>query len=65
VEEIKKRLDQELADGLLAAEQEKILRSMRRHWEGLTVFVEHPQVPMDNNAFYAASGITSVVVVRP
>jgi Transposase IS66 family len=23
---------------------------MRRHWQGLTVFVEHPHVPMDNNA---------------
>jgi transposase len=26
------------------------LQSLRRHWAGLTVFVEHPQVPMDNNA---------------
>jgi transposase len=23
---------------------------MRRHWSGLTVFVDHPHVPMDNNA---------------
>lgn len=28
----------------------KILKSMRRHWPGLTVFVKHPEVPMDNNA---------------
>jgi transposase len=28
----------------------KALESLQRHWEGLTVFVEHPKVPMDNNA---------------
>lgn len=29
--------------------QRKVLRSLRTHWEGLTLFVDHPQVPMDNN----------------
>jgi len=29
--------------------QKKILQSLLDHWSGLTVFVEHPQVPMDNN----------------
>ena len=28
----------------------KALESLRRHWAGLTVFVDHPEVPMDNNA---------------
>lgn len=28
----------------------KVLDSLRNHWEGLTVFVDHPQVPMDNNS---------------
>ena len=27
----------------------KILTSLENHWDGLTVFVEHPEVPMDNN----------------
>ncbi len=27
----------------------KVLTSLRNHWEGLSVFVEHPEVPMDNN----------------
>ena len=27
----------------------KVLRSMDKHWAGLTVFVDHPAVPMDNN----------------
>lgn len=62
VQEIKKRLDQELADGQLASEQEKILKSMRRHWTGLTVFVDHPQVPMDNNA--AERALRQVAVAR-
>ena len=50
VQEIKEALDRELAGGQLAGEPEKILQSMRRHWPGLTVFVDHPHVPMDNNA---------------
>jgi transposase len=38
-----------LADPLLAKPAVKVLQSMKRHWSGLTVFVEHPWVPMDNN----------------
>jgi transposase len=38
-----------LADILLAEPAAKVLRSMDEHWAGLTVFVEHPWVPMDNN----------------
>jgi hypothetical protein len=26
-----------------------VLESLRNHWTGLTVFVDHPEVPMDNN----------------
>ncbi|MFI5107018.1 MAG: transposase [Terriglobales bacterium] len=62
MQEIKKRLDDELAGGQLAPEQEKILQSMRRHWEGLTVFVEHPHVPMDNNA--AERALRALAVAR-
>jgi len=50
VAQIKERMEGELARGQLRPEQEKILHSLRRHWTGLCVFVEHPQVPMDNNA---------------
>ena len=28
---------------------QKALESMRRHWDGLTIFVGHPEIPMDNN----------------
>ena len=31
------------------AKQNKVLASLLEHWSGLTLFVEHPQVPMDNN----------------
>jgi transposase len=34
----------------LAPACRKVLESMSTHWVGLTVFVEHPEVPMDNNA---------------
>ena len=27
----------------------KILTSLKNHWDGLSIFVEHPEVPMDNN----------------
>jgi transposase len=30
--------------------RQKVLRSLLEHWSGLSVFVEHPEVPMDNNA---------------
>lgn len=31
------------------AKQQKVLSSLLVHWSGLTVFVAHPEVPMDNN----------------
>lgn len=34
---------------LLAEVKYKILISLQNHWQGLSVFVEHPEVPMDNN----------------
>jgi transposase len=38
-----------LAEALLAGPALKVMQSMKNHWLGLTVFVEHPWVPMDNN----------------
>jgi len=34
---------------LLAEVKYKILLSLQNHWQGLNVFLEHPEVPMDNN----------------
>jgi transposase len=39
----------ELANPALKAPARKVLQSMQKHWSGLTVFVDHPEVPMDNN----------------
>jgi len=39
----------ELSNPALHPVQRKVLESLRRHWEGLTLFVEHPKIPMDNN----------------
>ena len=34
---------------LLTRVKYKILISLKNHWEGLSVFVDHPEVSMDNN----------------
>ena len=39
----------ELAAPDLHPAPRKVLESLGNHWTGLTVFVEHPEVPMDNN----------------
>jgi len=39
----------ELAQPTLHVAQGKALTSLGEHWPGLTVFVDHPQVPMGNN----------------
>jgi transposase len=39
----------ELADPHVPPARRKVLESLGDHWTGLTVFVEHPEVPMDNN----------------
>ncbi len=39
----------ELAEPPVHPARRKVLESLGNHWTGLTVFVEHPEVPMDNN----------------
>ena len=41
--------EQELKEPQLHPARRKALESLGEHWTGLTVFVEHPEVPMDNN----------------
>lgn len=41
--------DTELAKTDLHDAQYKVLNSLKNHWLGLTVFLEQPRVPMDNN----------------
>jgi transposase len=43
------QLEKELAQEDLHPAQKKVLASFHNHWEGLTLFVGNPQIPMDNN----------------
>lgn len=38
-----------LSDNYALPEQRKVITSLANHWEGLTLFVDNPDIPMDNN----------------
>ena len=40
---------QELAQNQPSRLRRKVLDSLQTHWPGLTLFADHPQIPMDNN----------------
>jgi transposase len=46
---MKQRFESELTEAYLHPERAKRLNSLREHWEGLMVFVDHPWIPMDNS----------------
>jgi transposase len=50
VASLARQRDEELADPNLPTASHKALESLRTHWQGATLFVEHPDIPMDNNA---------------
>lgn len=58
LEQAKKELD----NNKLWESAKKILKSLLKHWDGLTLFMEHPEIPMDNNT--AERGLRSSVVGR-
>jgi transposase len=41
--------DKQLADKDLLMVHQKVLTSLKEHWDGLLIFVDHPEIPMDNN----------------
>lgn len=41
--------DLELADAKLRAPCRKALASLKEHWPGLTLFLNDPRIPLDNN----------------
>lgn len=49
LEELRQSAEKELAVENLVAVRCKPLKSLLKHWSGLIVFVDHPEVPMDNN----------------
>jgi transposase len=46
---MQQQLGVELADAALRMPAGKVLRSLQEHWSGLTLFVDDPRIPMDNN----------------
>ncbi len=49
VEAMATQRDEELAQETLHTAPRKALESLFHHWEGATLFVDHPDLPMDNN----------------
>jgi transposase len=50
VAHLAQRRDAELQKPDLPRACTKVLTSLQNHWSGLTVFLDHPEVPLDNNA---------------
>ncbi len=48
--EMEEQFNEELADEHIAQVRKKVLVSLRNHWPGLRIFVDYPDIPMDNNA---------------
>ena len=46
---IHQKWDEELQEEDISKARQKVLKSLRNHWSGLILFVEHPEIPMDNN----------------
>jgi transposase len=49
IDEMHRTYTEELKQNRLHHAQKSVLKSLSTHWEGLTVFVDHPHIPMDNN----------------
>ncbi|MDP6736688.1 MAG: IS66 family transposase [Nitrospinaceae bacterium] len=47
--EMKEILREERKKKRLHHSQMSVLKSLATHWEGLMIFVDHPEIPMDNN----------------
>ncbi|MGB2985054.1 MAG: IS66 family transposase [Phycisphaerae bacterium] len=49
IDAMAKQRNRELEDPDLRKPARKALESLRNHWEGCILFVDHPEIPMDNN----------------
>jgi len=47
--QMKERAEVEVSEAVIHPARQKVWESLQAHWDGLTVFVEHPSVPLDNN----------------
>jgi transposase len=62
LDEFQKRITEQLSDDSLLNSAKKLLESLKNHWEGLTVFIDRPEIPMDNNT--AERGLRNSVIGR-
>lgn len=62
INKMREQLNDEIDTANVPLHAKAILKSLQNHWEGLTVFVECPEIPMDNNL--AESGLRPAVVGR-
>ena len=49
VDRMRATAKRELLDATLSPPQHQVLKSMLDRWAGLTLFLDHPEVPLDNN----------------
>ena len=49
VDSMENNMENELKDDNLHPVRKKVLESLKNHWDGYTLFVERPWIPMDNN----------------
>lgn len=62
LENIDRECRKEISLNQLDKQQSKVMRSLRKHWNGLTLFASDPRIPMDNNR--AERLLRSCVVLR-
>jgi transposase len=58
----KEQVDQERSESDVPAGKRSVLESLNNHWEGLTVFVDQPEVPMDNNGSERVLRLSKLIV---
>ena len=62
IEAFKAQVDQERSQSYVLAGKSSVLESLNNHWQGLSVFVDHPEVPMDNNGSERALRLSKLIV---
>lgn len=62
IKALKEQLDQELSESYVQVGKRSVLESLNKHWDGLTVFVDNPAVPMDNNGSERALRLSKLIV---
>jgi transposase len=62
ISEMQESIEKTLKEDNLLPSAKKLLVSLDKHWSGLTVFVDNPEIPMDNNT--AERGLRGSVVGR-